>query len=301
MTQRLKPSPLKPGDTIGIAAPASPFDPAEFKKGVKTLENLGYNIYYRPDIFDKCHYLAGRDERRADELTELLSRKDINAVLFARGGYGLLRVLPLLDKRTFLPKIVLGYSDITSLLLFLMQELNWTTFYGPVVAKDLGTNLLPRTLDSLKIAITADTQLPSISGEMEVVKAGMAEGILTGGCLSLLVASMGTPYEINTKGSLLFMEDVNEKPYAVDRMLTQLKLGGKFDQVKGIIFGSFVGGGEVAHIREAAEDVLRDFAGPIVFNFPAGHGAVKMTLPLGISARLDADKLSLQFLEGALE
>jgi muramoyltetrapeptide carboxypeptidase len=300
MTQRLKPEALKSGDLIGIAAPASPFDPEEFKKGVSTLESLGYRVYYRPDIFEKKHYLAGRDERRAEELTELFTNPDIKAVFFARGGYGLLRVLPLLDVTRFGPKIVLGYSDITSLLIRLNQELNWVTFYGPVVAKDLGSLLVPRTLDSLKLAITSNSPLPAVVGDMEAVKPGVAEGILAGGCLSLLVASMGTPYEIDTRGSVLFMEDVNEKPYAVDRMLTQLKLGGKFKDVRGIIFGSFVGGGEIAHIREAAEDVLSDFNGPIVFNFPAGHGAVKMSLPLGVRVQLDADRLTLTYLEGAL-
>jgi muramoyltetrapeptide carboxypeptidase len=125
-------------------------------------------------------------------------------------------------------------------------------------------------------------------------------GQLVGGCLSLVVASMGTPYEINTKGKILFLEDTNEKPYAVDRMLTQLVLAGKLKNAKGILLGNFVNGGEVSHFQEMAEDVLKPFGGPILFDFPAGHGPTKITLPMGIKVRMNATAKKVEFLEGAL-
>ncbi|EKD42775.1 MAG: hypothetical protein ACD_73C00024G0001 [uncultured bacterium] len=300
----MKPKALKAGDIIGIAAPASPFDPEEFHKGVDTLKQMGFQVYYRPDIFERKNYLAGSDQRRVEELKELFLNPEIKAIFFARGGYGMMRLLPHFKKEfvPILPKIILGYSDITSLLLHLLDAKKWITFYGPVVAKDLGTNIDQTTYDSLLETITSSKTLkPFSSSEIVTLKSGTANGVLTGGCLSLIVASLGTPYEIDTKDKILFMEDINEKPYAVDRMLTQLKLAGKLAQTKGIICGSFVNGGNTDYIREAIEDVLSDFEGPIVFNFPAGHGATKITLPLGIKVTLDADQKTLTFLEPCLE
>ncbi|MBI2340286.1 MAG: LD-carboxypeptidase [Deltaproteobacteria bacterium] len=287
----MKPRALKPGDTIGIAASSSPFEVEAFHNGVKTLESLGFKVYYRKDIFDKKHYLAGSDERRAAELLELVQNPDIKAVFFARGGYGMVRILPYLDRVRFEknPKIILGYSDITSLLVHLYQRDGWVGFYGPVVAKDLTNNLDERTKNALYQAVTQTKPLgPFIFKETESLNDGACEGLLTGGCLSLVVASLGTPYEIDTANKILFLEDTNEKPYSVDRMLTQIVLAGKLKKARGILFGNFT-----------AMDVLRDFKGPILFNFPAGHGPVKITLPLGIRARLTAHEKKLEFLEGA--
>ena len=297
----MKPHALKKGDTIGIAASSSPFDRNEFHQGVKALELMGFKVYYRKDIFDKKHYLAGSDQRRADELLELIQNPDIKAVFFARGGYGMVRLLPFLDRGTKgnKPKIVLGYSDITSLLVHLYQRDGWVTFYGPVVAKDF-CHLDDPTKNSFFQAVTRTKPLgPFVFRETECLKEGDCEGILVGGCLSLAVASLKTPYEINTDNKILFLEDTNEKPYSVDRMLTQLVLAGKLKKVRGLLFGNFVNAGETAHYKETILDVLHDFKGPILFNFPAGHGPVKITLPLGIEARLTAHEKRLEFLEGA--
>ncbi|MBI4412282.1 MAG: LD-carboxypeptidase [Deltaproteobacteria bacterium] len=298
----MKPRTLKPGDTIGIAASSSPFDAEAFHQGVKTLESLGFKVYYRKDIFDKKHYLAGSDERRAAELLELIQNPDIKAIFFARGGYGMVRILPFLDRVHFEknPKIVLGYSDVTSLLVHLYQRDGWVTFYGPVVAKDLSHNPDERTKNSLYQAVTETKPLgPYTFKETECLRDGTCEGVLTGGCLSLVVASLGTPYEIDTANKILFLEDTNEKPYSVDRMLTQLVLAGKLKKVRGILFGNFVNAGEAAHFKETVLDVLHDFKGPMLFNFPAGHGPVKITLPFGVKARLTAHEKKLEFLEGA--
>lgn len=298
----LKPKALKPGDTIGIAASASPFDPAEFEAGIATLESLGFRVSYRPDIFEKKNYLAGSDDRRFDELTGLLTNPKIRAVFFARGGYGMMRLLPKLRRwrGKMTPKIVLGYSDITSLLMHLSQNRKWVTFYGPVVARDMGRSILKETKQFLLKAVTETKSMAPLRFEESfTLQKGSCEGEMVGGCLSLVVASLGTPFEIDTKNKILFLEDVNEKPYSVDRMLTQLVLAGKLKGVRGILFGHFVNGGEAAHFRETIGDVFRDFKAPILCNFPAGHGSLKVTLPLGIKARLSADKKTLTYLEPA--
>ena len=297
-----KPKALMPGDTLGIAAPASPFNPDDFKKGIGNLEKMGFKVYFRPDIFDKKSYLAGSDQRRLDELIELLENPDIRGILFARGGYGLMRLLPKLEKAKLnvFPKVVLGYSDITVLLVYLYQRFGWTTFYGPVVALDLSHDNSPDTLKFFREAITRTTVLPPfVFPEVESAGDKPADGIVVGGCLSLIVSLLGTPFDLNTNDKILFLEDVNEKPYAVDRMLTQMLAAGKFKNVRGIVFGPFVNGGHPSHFQETALDVLQDFQGPILFHFPAGHGPVKVTLPLGIRARIDQKKKSLEYLEAA--
>lgn len=299
----IKISPLKPGDTIGIAAPASHFDKEAFLSGVKNLKEMGFKVVYREDIFEKERYLAGTDERRASELIDLLQNKNINAILFARGGYGMMRLIPYLEKIQLeaSPKIVLGYSDITTLLIYLMQKLNWVTFYGPVVAKDM-SHFNDDTKKYFLNAVSSTKALgPFHFPETETIQQGIAEGILTGGCLSLVVSTLGTPFEIDTKNKILFLEDINEKAYSVDRMLTQLKLAGKLDHVRGILCGTFENGGNTEHIGEAIADVLKDKKIPILTHFPAGHSKIKVTLPLGISVCLDATNKTVSYLEGALK
>ncbi|MDO8518694.1 MAG: LD-carboxypeptidase [Deltaproteobacteria bacterium] len=297
-----KPKALKPGDTIGIAASASPFDRDEFQHGIAHLEKMGFKIYHRGDIFEKKSYLAGSDARRTDELLELLKNPEIKGVFFARGGYGLMRILSALDseKLKIPPKIVLGYSDITALLAYLYQKYGWTTFYGPVVAKDLSANGHEMNLKYLEDAVTSTSPLgPFTFDEITSNEKGTAEGILVGGCLSLVRSLLATPFELILDNKIVFLEDINEKPYSVDRMLTQLVLAGRLKKVKGIIFGNFVNGGEAAHFQETALDVLKDFKGPILFNFPAGHGPLKVTLPLGIKVRVCAVQKKLEYLESA--
>lgn len=298
----MKPNALKKGDTIGIAASASPFNEEEFHRGVKNIEKMGFSVYYRKDIFDKKSYLAGSDERRVEELAELLTNPDIKAIFFARGGYGLIRLLPFLEKKklNIQPKIVLGYSDITALLAYLHQRYGLTTFYGPVVAKDLSTPSSEKNLQYLLEAVTQTKPLkPFIFDVIEPEGNGEASGPLVGGCLSLVIALLATPFDINFDDKILFLEDVNEKPYSVDRMLTQLALTGKLKKVRGFIFGNFVNGGDATHFKEIALDILKDFNGPILFNFPAGHGSLKVTLPLGINVRISSKEKKLKYLEAA--
>ena len=219
--------PLKEGDCIGIAAPSSPFDKNQFKHGVSVLKKLGFEVYHREDIFSQERYLAGSDQRRAEELTELFTKKEVKAILFARGGYGSQRMIPYLKTEVLKKhkKPVVGFSDITALLTFLRQSADMPTFYGPVISQ-LGNNPTERTVQSLKAALTEKPRPLDLKTSV-VLKPGKANGELVGGCLSLIVSSMGTPYELRTDGTILFFEDTGEKVYALDRMLTQLKNGGK--------------------------------------------------------------------------
>lgn len=283
---------LQKGDTIGIAAPASPFDRNEFKKGVKTLETMGFQVRYRDDIFDQTRYLAGSDKRRADELMELFRDTKVKAVMFARGGYGSQRIIPLLDPHTLRShaKPVIGFSDVTALLTFLRQECDVPTFYGPVISL-LAKDCDQMTKEQLLVALTTAGPLGEIPpNSASVMRPGRAEGKLVGGCLSLINSSMGTPYELNTKDSVLFIEEIGEKVYVLDRMLTQLKNAGKFREAKGIVFGSIITQeGEPHDVHTMIRDVLADFDGPVVVDYPAGHTKKFVTLPLGAELEIDAE------------
>ncbi len=283
-------TPLQSGDVIGLAAPAACFDRTKFEKGVKVLKKIGFEVYYRPDIFSQERYLAGTDQRRSEELLELFSRDDIKAILFARGGYGSQRTIPLLDieKIKKHPKPVVGFSDTTALLTYFRQNAFLPTFYGPVITQ-LGQNPNSGTIKSLEQALTLKQNRHTFE-EGKTLKSGQAKAKLVGGCLSLINSSMGTAYELDTTNSILFLEDVSEKTYVLDRMLTQLKNSGKLAHVKGLIFGSLgFPDTEQNQVQEMLKDVLKDFSGPVVFDFPAGHTDTFLTLPLGAELMLDAE------------
>jgi muramoyltetrapeptide carboxypeptidase len=235
----LKPGSLRPGDTVGIVAPASYFVREDFDAGCETLRRLGYQLVFGDSIFDRDLYFAGSAERRARELEAMFARQDVKAILCARGGYGANYLLPLLDLKTITanPKAFVGYSDITSLMTYLHDAAGLVTFHGPMIAKDFARQdgVEPGSWGAALGA--ADPNLNfAANSVMQVLTPGSAEGILYGGCLSMLAASLGTPYEIHTANTMLFIEDVATKPYQIDRMLMQLKLAGKLERVKGTIF-----------------------------------------------------------------
>lgn len=299
---------LKSGDVIGIAAPASPFDRNVFQKGVRALEKLGFEAYYRKDIFDQNRYFAGSEARRAGEFMELVERKNISAIMFARGGYGSQRIIPLLDAARIaeFKKPFVGFSDLTALLTFLRQSAGVPTMYGPVITQ-LANSPAGITAESLMRALTSEGPLGQVPTDgARILKPGRASGKLVGGCISLINSSIGTPYELDTTDSILFLEDTGEKVYVIDRMLTQLKASGAFDSVKGIVFGSLNPlEGEPHEVDKAILDVLSDFEGPVVKSFPAGHVEDFVTLPLGTHVDLDAevagDKPRLTYTEGLFE
>jgi len=283
---------LAEGDTIGIAASASPFDRKNFMKGIHVLERMGFKTLYGHDIFDQNRYLAGTDKRRAEEFTKLFLDRNVAAIMFARGGYGSQRIIPLLD-RSILEKHskpVIGFSDITALLTFLRQDAGVPTFYGPVMT-GLGKAKTNVTGSALLKALTTSGALGSVPmGKACTIRAGRTTGRIVGGCLSLINSSMGTSYELETSGCILFIEEIGEKVYVLDRMLTQLKNSGKLSDISGIIFGSIIPPKEEPHdVKAMILDVLDNFNGPIICDYPAGHVDDFITLPLGVDVELAAD------------
>jgi muramoyltetrapeptide carboxypeptidase len=302
----IKPRALRPGDKIGIIAPASSFNRRAFESGCKRMRELGYEPVYSEGVFDRDLYFAGSADRRLRELEDMLRRDDIAGIIGVRGGYGSNYLLENLEFQLFTdhPKIVLGCSDLTSLLTAIVDRTGLITFHGPMVAKDIAD----ATFDpaSWENAFSGKRSWDISTANVEVLRPGRARGRLYGGCLSLLTASLGTPYEIKTGGSILFVEDVAEKPYRIDRMLMQLLLAGKFESVRGVIFGEMLDciqpGGQTYTLQEVVTRVLRDLDIPIVYGLKSGHvSGGNITLPLGLEAELLADSsgAQLKILEAA--
>lgn len=302
---RNKPAALRPGDSIGIVAPASAIKPDLLEAGCQALKKLGYKPFYLPSILDQELYFAGPVKRRARELEEMFERDEIRAIICARGGYGcdyLLRELDL-EKIKAHPKIFMGYSDITTLLTWFADQANLVTFHGPMVTKDFAKGMID--LATWTAATGGKSRWEIVTSATAPLVPGSASGILYGGCLSLLAASLGTEYAIRTEGTLLFLEDVAAKPYQIDRMLMQLKLAGKFKNVRGIIFGEMLECAQPQEQRytlmEVIQRVVGDLGIPVAFGVPSGHVSGKnITLPLGIMASLQVDEsVRLTMLEAA--
>lgn len=301
MTQNqiIKPVALKTGDLVAVIAPASNLKNDYLARGVAELERLGFRVKHRADILDKGRYTAGSDQRRAEELTEAFADKEVKAVWAARGGYGVMRILKLLDEDVLRanPKVFIGYSDMTALHLYLYQRFGWVSFHGPMAAKDLAGGAEHYDRETLLAAITQVEPMGEIkSPKTEMLHQGSGKpvsGRLLGGCLTLIAAMMGTPDELDTRDSILFLEDTGTRPYAIDRMLQQLRLAGKFDEVCGIVFGEMTDCIQNSEQGYSLQDVLAectaDLRVPVMFGLPSGHSPVgNLTLPLGVKATLDA-------------
>ena len=296
---RIKPRALRPRDKVGIVAPASNVKREMLDAGCDGLRRLGYEPFYFESILERDVYFAGSAERRARELEDMFARDDIRAIVCARGGYGSNYLLPARDTKTIdlkeiakHPKIFVGYSDLTTLLTTFTDAANLVTFHGPMVAKDFAD---PNGVDvaSWQHALSgaAEWEIGGDSGAKPLV-AGAAEGILYGGCLSILVAALGTPYDIHTAGTILFMEDLAAKPYQIDRMLMQLKLAGKLKDVRGIVFGEMMDCQQSPtqdySLEEVVLRVVGDLGIPVAFGLRSGHvSRANITLPIGVRARLE--------------
>jgi muramoyltetrapeptide carboxypeptidase len=308
---RAKPPALRQGDTVGIVAPASNLKRADLEAGCESLRRAGYQPFYFDSILEQDLYFAGSVDRRVRELEEMFVRDDVRAILCARGGYGANYLLEALDleKIKAHPKIFVGYSDLTALLTYLFDAAGLVTFHGPMVAKDWahegGVNFASWQ-SALADAEPWEVKLDAASGAKGLVE-GAAEGILYGGCLSILAASLGTPYEIKTSGAILFLEDVAAKPYQIDRMLMQLKLAGKFADIRGIVFGEMRDCFQTANqgytLEEVVLRIVGDLGVPVAYGVKSGHVTTgNITLPFGVRARLSVTggDASLKILEGAV-
>jgi len=305
---RIKPPALQPGETIGIVAPASNVKPAMLDAGCRALRDLGYEPFYFDSILERDLYFAGSVERRTRELEEMFVRDEVRAIICARGGYGSNYLLKALDLKKIQsnPKIFVGYSDLTSLLTYFTDAAGLVTFHGPMVAKDFAD---PNgiDLDSWEHALNGSSEWPlELDSDVKPLVPGSAEGILYGGCLSILVASLGTPYEIQTAGTILFIEDIAAKPYQIDRMLMQLKLAGKLDEVRGIVFGEMVDCTQNKDQSYSLQDVILRVVGdlgvPVAFGLRSGHVSRRnITLPFGVRAALKVtvNTVSLEIKEAA--
>lgn len=302
-----KPPALRYGDTIGIIAPASPIRPEPFELGLQELRALGFQTRFLPDIFMRHRYTAGTVDRRLREFEDIYRDTSVRAVFCARGGYGCGQLLPrlALDELLKTPKIILGSSDIT-IMLGAIANAGVVAFHGPMVAASmaLGSAGYNRELllDMLVEASTVSFPWDGVS----VLRSGSCEGRIAGGCLSLLAASVGTPFEPNTEGAILFLEDIDTKPYQVDRLIGQLKQAGKFEGVAGVVFGEMPGCIQTASqgytLEEVVIDLLEDYTFPILFGFPAGHTAKPhLTLPIGVDAMIDTEQRVFRLLEPAVE
>ncbi len=308
----LKPKALKYGDTIGVVAPSSPTTKEKVKLAQEQLEALGFVVKMGKSCYNTHGYLAGSDESRAEDINCMFKDPSVEGIMCLRGGYGAPKILNLLDYEGIRsnPKVFIGYSDITAIHTAVHQRSELITFHGPMAASDLAGGIDDFSKESLLKAVMQPEPMGNIKNpagiEIQCLMAGKAEGRLIGGNLALIAATMGTPYEIDTKGKILFLEDIGEEPYSVDRMLTQLALAGKLEDAVGIILGDWndcepKNPEESLSLMEVFEEILLPYKKPTVLNFKIGHCTPKITVPVGANAMLDAEQGKLYITESAVE
>ncbi|MGE5702678.1 MAG: S66 peptidase family protein [Clostridia bacterium] len=304
---------LRQGDTIGIVATSSPMQGNEsLEKGVADLESLGYRVKLSDTCFERYgQYLAGTPEHRARELNRMFADPEIDAVFAMRGGYGSPQLLPLLDYDLIAenPKLFLGYSDITGLHIALGKKASLATLHGPTISTPFVSGLHEVSRAALLHTLSTNEPLGAFqnpAGEaIECLVPGKASGQIVGGNLALVTALMGTPYELDTKGKLLFLEDINEEPYRIDRMLTQLALAGKLHDADGFLFGTWTRCNSARYadgfsVKDIVNNIVVPLGKPTIWNLQVGHGETNIALPFGIQASLDAEHGSLVFEESLL-
>lgn len=297
---KIKPPSLKEGDRIGIIAPAGPVLREEIRPGLEFLESIGFEPVCSSHLYDQKGYLAGEDKARIKDLHVMFNDKKIKAILCARGGYGIHRILDDLDYGLFSrnPKIMVGYSDITALLFALFKKSGMITLHGPVLRdllKDEGRNA------ALLMNLLTSGELMTVNfPQGTVVKKGRSQGVLLGGNLSLICQLLGTPFLPSFKGKLLFIEEKGEPLYRIDRMLTHLLLSGEMEKCAGMMVGSFEECGDPAAVLDLLRDRCSRLKMPIVTGLPVGHGERNVALPIGARAVLDTGTMSLKVKESCV-
>ena len=291
------PTPLKYGDKVAITAPSSPVSDEKLEMSVESIKFLGLEPVVMPSCNMAHGYLAGPDKQRADDINTAFADDTIKGIFCLRGGYGTTRLLPMLDFDMIKnnPKVFIGYSDISSLHFNINQKCSLVTFHGPMPTTDYRVHE-GFTNDSLRTCLFAPEKLKTIGNpegeEIITLREGYAKGTLVGGNLSLMAGTLGSPYEIDTKGKILFIEDVDEMPFRLDKMLTSLSLAGKFRDCEGIILGTFERCEEADHpsltLREIFEEVVLPWDKPTILNLRAGHIYPQSTLPMGAKVSFEA-------------
>lgn len=308
----IKPKRLQIGDQIGIIAPSSPSILERVSLAKKQIENFGFYVKMGQSCYEQHGYLSGKDELRAADFNNMFADPTVNGIICLRGGYGTPRIVDKLDYDVIRenPKVFVGYSDITALHIAINQISELVTFHGPMATSDIAGGLDDFTKDYLFRAITEGKPIGQIDNpqdiRIECLVQGEARGMMVGGNLSLIAATIGTAYEINTCGKLLFIEEIGEQPYRVDRMLTQIALAGKFADAAGIILGDWNDcdpqkAEDSLSLRQVFEEIIVPFNKPTIYNLQAGHCTPKVTIPFGVKSFLNATDGVLIIEESATE
>ena len=303
---------LKFGDTIGLIAPSGAMrTEGAIERAVAETERMGFRVKLGESIGKKYGYLSGTDDVRAQDINAMFADDEVDAIFCIRGGYGAMRILDKLDFDLIRkhPKIFAGFSDITALHIALLNECGLATFHAPMAVSwsngpldDFSRACMYKALMHAEPMgeLVAPPEYPK-----QTVNPGHAEGMLVGGNLMLMTSSLGTPWEIDTKGRIVFIEEIGERTYCVDRMLTQMRLAGKFDDCAGVIFGDFADCPiEYPEFGLTLEEIIRDVVAPcgkpVFTGLRCGHCTPKLTLPLGVKCRMDASECTLTVLESAV-
>ncbi len=294
------PPAIKKGDTIGIVAPAGPIiNKGRFAAGIRILEKRGFRVKYNPLLLHAKGYLAGSDRERADEFNRLWSDPEVSALVAARGGYGCLRILDLIDMKQIRrnPKILIGFSDLTGLVAAINGKTGLVTYHGPVVTTLASID--KKSLAGFFKTLAGRTPERIKPAGIRILNAGRAKGILRGGNLTTLVHMIGTPYEFSWDKTILFMEDTGESPYRLDRLLTHLGKAGRLQKIRGLILGAFTdeNNKERPTLQKAVQvrisELLADRNIPVWANFPVGHAKRNLTLPIGVETDMDSASATL--------
>ncbi len=313
----IKPRRLRKGDTIGLIAPASNATEDEgIRFSIDLIRSLGFNVKTGEHLYDRTQYLAGSDRNRADDVNQMFADEDVDAIFSLRGGYGTPRILPYLnyDSIKANPKVFLGYSDISGILMAIYTKTGLVGFHGPIAQQNFSQYTLaefkkilmhPSASSVIGAAPIFDATEGQVQKENRLthVAGGIASGRLVGGNLTLVCSLIGTEYEPDFRDKILFLEDVGEAPYRIDRLLTQLWLAGKLQQVAGIAFGKFTKTtttGNTFSVEEVIRDRCAGLGVPVVLGFMIGHVNDQTVVPIGINAELDGDQGKLSLLEAAV-
>ena len=306
----MKPSKLKKGDKVGVIAPASPPKSAPLKKGIQFLEELGLEVKVGNSVHKKYGYLAGKDTERIEDIHRMFADQDVKAIFSACGGFGTGRIVSRLDFELIRqnPKIFWGYSDITFLHTAIHQQTGLVTFHGPMLSSDIGLeDVHGASKESFRqLFQTKDIEYTHDKTKLETVSEGVATGPVIGGNLTLLVSTLGTPFEVNTKGKIFFIEDIDEEPYQVDRMLNQLKMAHKFKDASGIIIGDFKNCEPKKRERsltldEVLTEHIANAGKPAIKGFNIGHSSPNIAIPVGSIGTMNTLEHSFKIESGISE
>lgn len=315
--QIIKPPKLKVGDKLALITPGSYISIEEKEKSIENLKELGFEVEYSERLMLKNGYFSASDKERAEDINEMFERKEIKGIVCARGGYGCARTLPYINYNLIKenPKVLIGYSDVTALLYGIYKKTGLITFHGPVgissyndFSKKYFKHVLMNPVEELELTNSSSGNNENIYG-LTTISSGTASGELVGGNLSIVVSLIGTDYDIDTKGKIIFLEEYIEEPYRVDRMLTQMVQAGKFDEAAGVALGIFrkceskkenPSFSNSFTLMEVLEDRLSNLKIPVVYGISFGHVKDKFTIPFGIKSKLDADNYKLKLLETAV-